>query len=379
MSSSGLNAQVLTVERDPTRRAALRQALVEGGYEVLEAESCDGALHVLARRKIACVVATGDPADGSAAERVGRILRSEPAMAIVVLASDADVAVAIAAMRAGAMEYLGPDVSPAEVTLAVDQAVDRRRALAQDQEVARSLGIEVGRLTAELRRERSRGDQVALAALESLVYVVEAKDLWLAGHSVRVAQMAASIAAELEHSDEEIEQIRIAGRLHDIGMVSVSEFILSKEGPLSPEEFDKVRAHVTLGSQILSPLPGSPPSPASSDTTTSVGTGKAIRIGSPARRRRGAPGSSAWPRSTTRSPRPDRTRSPRRPISPSNTCRAWSGARSAPSSGGRSLPSSDGRKRSSFWSTSRRRPRPARARRRCTSSPGASVRRRRHL
>ncbi|MBA3498353.1 MAG: HD domain-containing protein [Gemmatimonadales bacterium] len=256
MSSSGLNAQVLTVERDPTRRAALRQALVEGGYEVLEAESCDGALHVLARRKIACVVATGDPADGSAAERVGRILRSEPAMAIVVLASDADVAVAIAAMRAGAMEYLGPDVSPAEVTLAVDQAVDRRRALAQDQEVARSLGIEVGRLTAELRRERSRGDQVALAALESLVYVVEAKDLWLAGHSVRVAQMAASIAAELEHSDEEIEQIRIAGRLHDIGMVSVSEFILSKEGPLSPEEFDKVRAHVTLGSQILSPLPG---------------------------------------------------------------------------------------------------------------------------
>jgi HD-GYP domain-containing protein (c-di-GMP phosphodiesterase class II) len=88
------------------------------------------------------------------------------------------------------------------------------------------------------------------------VHVVETKDLWLAGHSVRVAQMAASLAAELGHADEQVEQVRLAGRLHDLGMVGVSDGILSKEGPLTPDEFDQVRAHVTLGSQILSPLPG---------------------------------------------------------------------------------------------------------------------------
>ncbi len=97
---------------------------------------------------------------------------------------------------------------------------------------------------------------MALAALESLVCVVEAKDPWLAGHSVRVAQTAASLAAELGRSDEDIEQIRLAGRLHDIGMVGVSERILSKEGRLAAEEFEQVRGHATLGSQILSPLPG---------------------------------------------------------------------------------------------------------------------------
>jgi putative two-component system response regulator len=86
--------------------------------------------------------------------------------------------------------------------------------------------------------------------------VVEAKDLWLAGHSVRVAQTAASLAAELGHSDEDVERIRLAGRLHDIGMVGLSEGVLSKQGPLAPEEFEQVRAHATLGSQILSPLPG---------------------------------------------------------------------------------------------------------------------------
>jgi putative two-component system response regulator len=254
--SNGSNAQVLTVERQASRRAWLRQALEQSGYEVLEAESSEGALHVLARRKIACVVASADAADGGAAELVVRILRTEPTMAVVVLASDAEIGAAVAAMRAGAMDYLAIDAAPAEVTAAVHQAVERQRGLVEERVIARSLRDEVGRQAAELHRERSRGDRVALAALDSLVYVVEAKDLWLAGHSVRVAQMAASLAAELKRTDEEIEQIRLAGRLHDIGMVGVGEAILSKEGPLTPEEFEKVRAHVTLGSQILSPLPG---------------------------------------------------------------------------------------------------------------------------
>ena len=111
-------------------------------------------------------------------------------------------------------------------------------------------------MSAELRRERERRDRVALAAMESLVCVVEAKDLWLAGHSVRIAHTAASLAAELGRTDIEVEQVRLAGRLHDIGMVGVSDQILAKEGPLTPEEFDEVRAHVTLGSQILTPMPG---------------------------------------------------------------------------------------------------------------------------
>jgi putative two-component system response regulator len=254
--SNESNSQVLTVEGQASRRVWLRQALEQAGYEVLEAETCEAALHALARRKIVCVVAAADAADGGAAELVTRMLRSEPTIAVVILASDANIADAVAAMRVGAMNYLANDVTPAELAAAVQEAVERQRALVQERVVARSLRDEVGRQAAELHRERSRGDRVALAALDSLVYVVEAKDMWLAGHSVRVAQMAASLAAEMQRSDEEIEQIRLAGRLHDIGMVGVGEAILSKEGPLTPEEFEKVRAHVTLGSQILSPLPG---------------------------------------------------------------------------------------------------------------------------
>jgi HD-GYP domain-containing protein (c-di-GMP phosphodiesterase class II) len=154
------------------------------------------------------------------------------------------------------MDYLPGSVRGTELTTAVARAVEQRRVRSQERLAARSLREEVGRLTGELRRERQRGDRVALAALESLVSIVEAKDLWLAGHSVRVGHLAASMASELSHCDDEVEQVRLAGRLHDIGMVGVDERILSREGPLTPDELEQVRAHVTIGSQILAPLPG---------------------------------------------------------------------------------------------------------------------------
>lgn len=248
-------AQVLSIAPPSTGRPELRRCLEQGGFEMLETESVEDALHVLDRRKIACVLAVTDAPESESPALVFRILRSEPAMAVVVLARNPDVERAVACMRLGAKDYLPETADDADIARAVAEAIGVRHASLQGRLAAQSLREEVGRLTGELRRERSRGDRVALAALESLVHVVEAKDLWLAGHSVRVAQTAASLAAELGHTDEEVEQIRLAGRLHDIGMVGVSEGILSKQGPLTPEEFEQVRAHVTLGSQILSPLP----------------------------------------------------------------------------------------------------------------------------
>lgn len=254
--SGGGTAQILMVGAAPSRRPDVHAHLIRHGYEVLTAASADEAMHLLARWKVACVLADVDLEEGSGSALLVRILRSDPTMAVVLVAAQPHLAVAVASLRFGAMDFLAAEDGPEAVVSAVRRAIERHLDLARARTVAQSLREEVGILSAELRRERERGDDVALAAMESLVCVVEAKDLWLAGHSVRVAQMAASLAAELGRTDAEIEQVRLAGRLHDIGMVGVDDGILSKEGPLTPEEFDRVRAHVTLGSQILAPLPG---------------------------------------------------------------------------------------------------------------------------
>ena len=69
-----------------------------------------------------------------------------------------------------------------------------------------------------------------------------------------VAELAAFIADEMGASDEEVEAVRTAGRLHDIGKIGVHEKVLNKEGPLTSAERDHVRSHVMIGSQILAPL-----------------------------------------------------------------------------------------------------------------------------
>ena len=93
-----------------------------------------------------------------------------------------------------------------------------------------------------------------MATLEALVNALEAKNAFLAGHSARVAAVAATIASALQLPDDDVEQIRVAGRLHDLGMIGIREAVLNKEGPLSDEEYEHIKEHVTIGSRILAPL-----------------------------------------------------------------------------------------------------------------------------
>src|SRR5204863_962779 len=108
---------------------------------------------------------------------------------------------------------------------------------------------------AELARERANVKGLSVATLQALVAVVEARDPWFVGHSLRVAQLAASLAAEAGRSDEEIEQVRQAGLLHDIGMIAVPEGLLSQESHLTAAEFEQIKRHPVVGSEILAPIP----------------------------------------------------------------------------------------------------------------------------
>ena len=107
---------------------------------------------------------------------------------------------------------------------------------------------------AERRLEQAAQERISVATLEALVNALEAKDPYLRGHSARVADLSASVAAHLERPDEEIEAVRTAGRLHDIGKIGIREEILNKQGPLTDEEYEHVKQHVLVGCQILAPL-----------------------------------------------------------------------------------------------------------------------------
>ena len=93
--------------------------------------------------------------------------------------------------------------------------------------------------------------QSFIQTIAALAAAVEAKDPYTGGHSQRTMELAAAIAQELELGSEEVELIRYACLLHDVGKIGVSEQILLKPGPLDAQEWDVVRRHPTLGASIV--------------------------------------------------------------------------------------------------------------------------------
>lgn len=88
----------------------------------------------------------------------------------------------------------------------------------------------------------------------SLALAIDAKDQYTQGHSQKVSTYAAMIAEALGMPPEDVEEIRLAGLLHDIGKVGIPEVILNKSGPLDASEWETMKTHTDLGARILEPL-----------------------------------------------------------------------------------------------------------------------------
>ena len=106
---------------------------------------------------------------------------------------------------------------------------------------------------AESRLQRL-GD-LHLATIEALARAIEAKHQTNTCHVRRVQVYATGLARALGLTDDEIQGVRTAALLHDIGKLAVPEHILSKQGPLTPEEQQKVRIHAQVGAEIMEGVP----------------------------------------------------------------------------------------------------------------------------
>jgi diguanylate cyclase (GGDEF)-like protein/putative nucleotidyltransferase with HDIG domain len=123
--------------------------------------------------------------------------------------------------------------------------------------VYRSYRLYLGRLEAEKERvevEKRHVEQIAslnMRTIEALALAIEAKDHTTHTHLQRVRTYAVEIAKELNLAEEQIEALRAAALLHDIGKLAVPEQIINKPGKLTPEEFEKMKVHPLVGAEIL--------------------------------------------------------------------------------------------------------------------------------
>ena len=114
----------------------------------------------------------------------------------------------------------------------------------------RSYRLYLGKLETE-KRHAERVSSLHLRTIETLALAIEAKDQTTGEHLQRVRVYAMELAKDLGLSEDETEALRAASVLHDIGKLAVPEHIISKPGKLTPEEFEKMKIHPTVGAEIL--------------------------------------------------------------------------------------------------------------------------------
>ncbi len=107
----------------------------------------------------------------------------------------------------------------------------------------------------ELLEERERNLEQLAQSLSSITgvvsRVVETRDPYTAGHQLRVSELSVRISEEMGLSARQIDDIRVAALIHDVGKMSVPAEILSKPGVLSPLEFELIKGHAEAGYRIL--------------------------------------------------------------------------------------------------------------------------------
>ena len=245
---------VLVVDDEEPIRNALRKFLKQQQFEVYTAASADEALQQLRLHKIALMLSDIRMPGTSGVDLVPQALEIEPDLAILMLTAVNDATSAALCMQRGAMDYLTKPIELADLGRATQRAIKRREMQLESRHLNQWLKEEVTTRSAELHRQQHRMERISTATLEALVNALEAKDPYLRGHSARVADLSANVATELGLNEEEVERVRMAGRLHDLGKIGTRDAVVNKEGPLTPEEFEHEKQHVIIGAQILAPL-----------------------------------------------------------------------------------------------------------------------------
>jgi putative two-component system response regulator len=240
-------AKILIVDDEARVREILSRKLADEGYHCLTAPNGNNALKLLKADQVDLVLLDIMMPGKSGTEVLKEIKAMYPDIAVIMVTAIADTQTAIGLMKVGAYDYIIKPVELNVLLVSLDRALEKRRLIIENKDYQLHLEHKVKEQTKKVR-------QSFLNSITSLAYALEAKDKYTHGHSQRVTEIAVAIAQKLGIPQDMIEKIRLAGLLHDIGKIGISESILNKPGRLTSEEFEQVKSHCEIGERILSPI-----------------------------------------------------------------------------------------------------------------------------
>lgn len=164
---------------------------------------------------------------------------------VIFLTADDGRDTEIEGFKAGVLDFIRkPFVS--------EIMIQRVKRIMQMDSLQKDLQSEVEKQTRKIVEQRNQVERINEEIILTLAGVIDAKDKYTNGHSNRVAEYARKIAERLGKPDEEVNNIYVAGLLHDVGKIGIPDNIINKPGKLTDEEYAVIKSHPSIGAKILS-------------------------------------------------------------------------------------------------------------------------------
>jgi putative two-component system response regulator len=239
---------ILVVDDDVQVRRLLCRVVAAAGYGCDEAATVADARARLAGAQPALILLDVHMPGESGLSLARELARSHPAPAVIMVSGADDPQVAAIALDTGAYGYLTKPFKRNEVTIALDNALRRRRLENEARAHRAMLEDRVVERTATAHEALARLRVAHEETVLRLSKAVEYRDPETGSHIERMSHYCGLLAA---HFGLDADTVRVASRLHDVGKIAVADSILLKPGALTPEERTEVERHAAIGYQLL--------------------------------------------------------------------------------------------------------------------------------
>jgi len=247
---------VLIVDDDETIRTLLAESLRREGLPAVAVGSVDEALEILVERRFDLVLSDVRMPGKSGLDLLAEILRRFEGVGVIMLTGCEDVAMAVTAMKMGALDYLQKPFSLQDMIASVRQGLERRDEEIQKASYMQQLEETVHKQSMQLRSILEHLHEASEITLEALVNALDVREHETQAHSRRVSEYTIHLANELGTESTDLEVIRRGALLHDIGKIGISDRILMKPDTLTEVEWMEMRRHPQIGYWILSGIAG---------------------------------------------------------------------------------------------------------------------------
>ncbi len=261
--------RVLLINDEEQISVFLREKLiVSGGYMVTVEPFASSGIEAFKRGGFDLVIMKFGMADMDSLAAIRLLKEAEPDCIIIALVDDPDEQQIREMTKAGVYDYLRKPINIEKLLFLVKKGTEFHGLVSAHHKLSQSfkeqnlslqkqntlLAKRIEESTKNLTRLYEDLRNTYMRTIKVLAHAIDARDHYTHSHSENVANYAVLIAEEMRLPAEQVQLIREACELHDLGKIGVEDSILSKPSKLDDKEWESMRKHPLIGAQILEPL-----------------------------------------------------------------------------------------------------------------------------